>query len=204
MRVLVFDPSNRAPLYLAEFVVALSRLVDTIVIAPRRQEEEELKSGIPSQLRPWHARDDGHGLRRFASYLRAWMAALSMAQAVDVKHIQWLAGLDRGVPDLWLVRGLLRRYMRVAYTVHKMVPHGLRESESVTRRYAILYRMVPLLFVHAERTKWELAHEFHVPSRKIVVIRHGPLLQSLGTAAARFIRWLNPCSSVPTHRSSLV
>lgn len=189
MRVLVFDPSNRAPLYLAHFAAALSGLVPTIVIAPTRQEEQELGNGIQSYLRPWTQWCDGQLPSKVSTYLRAWITVLKLARKVDVIHIQWLAGLDRTALDLLFLRELRRRNPRVAYTVHNILPHGLEDLGAVRRRYIALYQTLPLLFVHSERTKRELAQALGVPDRKIVVIPHGPLFAVPEVRGPRSIRY---------------
>lgn len=176
MRVLLMDPTNRAPLYFEQFSSALANLVDLWSVAPRRAGETMAGE---TQKWLWHGPGEGGAYTRISAYLKTWLIAIRSAHLFDVIHIQWLAGLARSSFDVGMLKLLLARNRRVAYTVHNVLPHGAAQEQGVVKRFSWLYQHVPLLFVHSTRTKLELAEQWGIPFEKITVIPHGPLLANV-------------------------
>jgi glycosyltransferase involved in cell wall biosynthesis len=107
-------------------------------------------------------------------YLSGWHEVLRdlVLTRTPVLHVQWFK-----LPflDVWQMRRVQRRGVRVAYTVHNALPHGDRR-ESVRRMYQRLYRQADALivlsrFVGQQIVEW-VDDEV---SDKIYVIEHGVL-----------------------------
>ncbi|GFN23665.1 glycosyltransferase family 4 protein [Thermanaeromonas sp. C210] len=92
---------------------------------------------------------------------------------MDIVHIQWLPLITVLPFELWFIKVLKKRGIKIVYTVHNVLPHdtSLKYREVFKR----VYHEVDALICHTEQARKELISGFNVPEQKIWVIPHGPL-----------------------------
>ena len=190
LRVLMFDPSNRVPLYSAELVRALAHRCDVSVAMPPRDGEDELQAGSILETRRirtvGQTRMTAHqsGWRKALTYGSLWRYVLARAADYDVIHIQWLSMLERTGLEVPMLELLIRKNPNVVYTVHDVVPlHQV--GEHVVARFGEVYRRVPALVVHSEYGRKELVKRFGVDPSKVTVVPHGPMFVDIAKAYTR-------------------
>lgn len=107
----------------------------------------------------------------------AVLSAKLMFAPPDIMHLQYLALLEHGIPaEIWMLRLARRRGVKLACTVHNILPHDTGERHR--RAFHRLYQLCNLLISHNESTKQLLQHEFGISPERIRVIPHGPLQQA--------------------------
>jgi glycosyltransferase involved in cell wall biosynthesis len=95
-------------------------------------------------------------------------------KSADILHIQYLPFANQGLRyELGAVRKWQRSGVRVAYTVHDLLPHD--SDERFRELYGELYGAVDQLICHNHATRDRLTAEFAVDAEHISVIPHGPL-----------------------------
>ncbi|WP_263834166.1 glycosyltransferase family 4 protein [Salinibacter sp.] len=104
-----------------------------------------------------------------------WRRVLRDAPAII--HFQWLPLLDASKAELFVVKRIQQRGIKVVYTVHDLLPlTEVGDSISEQRqRYSTLYQQVDALICHTQESKTRLVEEFGVNESKIWHIPHGPL-----------------------------
>lgn len=186
LRVLMFDPTNRAPLYNAYLVDALEKVDEVDVVMPPRREETEVPAGAAISRRRVFPRGSAptSRTRSLALYARAWAYVLRHAASYDVVHIQWLPLLEKSPVELVLIRHLLRTNGALVYTAHNAIPmQHEKASRALWRHLSVLYTMIPRVIVHSEWGKSVLLEQFAIPEELISVIAHGPLLHDYNAVA---------------------
>ncbi|MGI6243579.1 MAG: glycosyltransferase family 4 protein [Prevotella sp.] len=110
---------------------------------------------------------------KIISYLWSYLRILMMiaTQRPDIVHVQWFK-----MPHFdYVIYKLINMFSsaKIIFTAHNILPHnsGIRYKGI----YQKLYDMVDTVVVHTEDTKAKLEQEFHLPSEKVTVIRHGVL-----------------------------
>ncbi len=89
----------------------------------------------------------------------------------EIVHIQWFK-LVRSVPfEIWFSKILLRRKIKLVYTVHNVLPMTGKKHPDVYRK---IYSMMNLLICHTKDVKNTLVENFGISSEKIHIIPHGP------------------------------
>ena len=201
LRVLMIDPNASTPPYDHALCAALTRAGCDVTLATSRFLYEDLprprdfrvaetffrlvggRAGRWLRLADGGAggaehptRDSRARVRRLlkaAEYPLDWAPLLArMAREwPDVVHVQWVVA-----PELdFRVWRLLRTWrIPVVYTAHNLLPHAIRPGDA--ERYGRLYRAADALVVHGEPAAEALARRWGVPSDRVVVAPHGPLL----------------------------
>lgn len=106
----------------------------------------------------------------------ALLAVRFLFRPPAVLHVEYLALVPLGVPvELWLMRLCRARGAKLVYTVHDVLPHdsGTRHK----RRFERVYQLADRLICHSESMRRRVCEEFSIPSARIDVIPHGPLLE---------------------------
>jgi glycosyltransferase involved in cell wall biosynthesis len=111
-----------------------------------------------------------------AEYPLDWLLLLAHVARTrpDVVHVQWSFQPEL---DLLLWRLLKRLGIPLVYTVHNLVPHGANAADAA--RYGRLYRAADALIVHSQRSVRALQRDWGVPTERIAVAPHGPLLEQI-------------------------
>lgn len=99
---------------------------------------------------------------------------------VDVIHVQWLPlielvnirKLELILLKIWKSKGV-----NIVYTVHNILPHDTGEKFYST--YLDIYRTCNQLICHTNNTALQLENKFGIDSKKINIIPHGPLFDSI-------------------------
>lgn len=114
-----------------------------------------------------------------------------------VFHVQQLRLFQESFPlEVWLLNLARMLGSRLVYTVHNLVPHDT--GRKLTAAYANLYRRMDALICHSDDIKARLLAEFGCEDRRVWVIPHGPLFQTMSTSPdeigrARPLSADNPC-----------
>lgn len=107
----------------------------------------------------------------------------------DVVHVQYLPFAELGWRfELLFLRLLRRRGIRIAYTVHNVLPHdtGTRHRSL----YEALYRVPQIVICQGDEARHRIVSDFGVDPHKVRIVPHGPLfhdrpLPEPGEARAR-------------------
>lgn len=127
-------------------------------------------------------------LLKFSEYLLNLFLLLvqfSVAKP-DIIHIQWIPLVVRHPVELWFLRFMQKRGVKLVYTVHNILPHDTGDRYRQT--FQKVYTMVDLLVCHTKQTKSDLLELFGIPEQKTVLIPFGPNIkesQPLSTSEAR-------------------
>ena len=143
------------------------------------------------------------GSERLTKWLKAGEYLLNLLalwrrllrDAPDIVHFQWLPLLDVSKAELFIVKRIHQRGIKIVYTVHDLLPlteFGDSISEQ-RRRYSTLYQQVDALICHTKESKTRLVEEFGVNESKIWHIPHGPLTP-VQSSASRGVRRTHGCS----------
>lgn len=110
-----------------------------------------------------------------ANFLVLWRHLIR--NTPHVVHFQWLPLLDVTKAELFVVKRIQQRGIRVVYTAHDLLPlNAFGDAPSKQRRrYSTLYQQVDALICHTQSSKTRLIKEFDVSESKIWHIPHGPL-----------------------------
>src|SRR5271165_572153 len=93
----------------------------------------------------------------------------------DILHVQFVPMLLFGLPfEFWFLRAAKLRGIKIAYTVHNVLPHDSAERHRAL--YRKLYNFADHLICHDVAARQRLVEEFGCDLRGISVIPHGPLL----------------------------
>ncbi|KKM13016.1 hypothetical protein SY88_00120 [Clostridiales bacterium PH28_bin88] len=94
-------------------------------------------------------------------------------QRPDIIHIEWLPLVQTVPVELWFLKIMKKRGVRLVYTVHNVLPHdtGLRYKPIFSR----IYDFMDALICHTREAKEQLVSTFKTPASKIWVIPHGPM-----------------------------
>lgn len=104
----------------------------------------------------------------------------------DIIHIQWIPLVVKLPIELWFLRIMQKRGVKLVYTVHNLLPHDTGDRHRQT--FHKVYRMMDMLVCHTNQTRSDLVTQFCIPEHKTVVIPFGPNIQDtqhLPTADAR-------------------
>src|SRR5262249_22813069 len=92
----------------------------------------------------------------------------------DIIHVQWIPLVDRGLPiELWFLKLAKKRGIKLAYTVHNVLPHDVENSLKQT--FTEVYQLMDALVCHTQDERDRFLQEFGIATEKISVIPHGPL-----------------------------
>lgn len=87
-----------------------------------------------------------------------------------IVHFQWFKFT---LYDVFTIKRIKALGSKVIFTAHNLLPHeGFNRYSGV---YRVIYSLVDIIIVHAEKTAEELVLKFNIPSKKIRVIPHGIL-----------------------------
>ena len=92
----------------------------------------------------------------------------------DLIHTQWTPLLGTVPFEMWFLRLMKRRGIRLVHTVHNVLPHDGGTARH-KRAYGKLYGLVDGVVCHTRETRRRLVEEFGVAEDDIAVIPHGPL-----------------------------
>ncbi len=105
----------------------------------------------------------------------------------DILHVQFVPMALFGLPfELWFLRFVRSRGIRIVYTVHNVLPHDTGERHRSL--YGRLYALACRLICHDFAARQRLVEEFGCDAECISVIPHGQLLaprQTITQAGAR-------------------
>ena len=94
----------------------------------------------------------------------------------DVLHVQFLPLLRSGLSaEVWFLKQVRRMGIPIVYTVHNVLPQDGGEKHRAA--YRDVYRLADSLICHDREAHNRLVTEFDIPSRRISIIPHGPLLE---------------------------
>ena len=106
---------------------------------------------------------------------------------LDILHVQFLPFLDRGFRfELWFVRWVHSRGIRIVHTVHNLLDRDSREGGKPL--FEELYGLVDAIICHGQEAREKLKKDFGVPIEKIWVIPHGPLFVGKPTESKKDCR----------------
>jgi len=108
------------------------------------------------------------------------MLALTIHLVVDppeILHVQWIPLAKKFPFDLWFMKFAKSRGVKVAYTVHNILPHDTGQRFKDT--YRRVYRQADALICHTGEAKDRLLREFALDPSRIWVIPHGPLFHNV-------------------------
>jgi len=90
----------------------------------------------------------------------------------DIIHIEWLPLVCRTSVELWFLKIMKKRGVKLVYTVHNVLPHdtGLKYKS----KFYKVYDMMDALICHTQESKDQLTSNFKIPDSKIWVIPLGP------------------------------
>jgi len=114
---------------------------------------------------------------KFVEYLfnLSTLALQSLFSRPDVVHVQFIPLVSRGLPfELWFLNWVRALGCKVVYTIHNVLPHD--SGQQYRDIYGKIYRLADHLICHDQHAKAAVSAEFQVPSEKVTVIPHGPLL----------------------------
>ncbi len=96
----------------------------------------------------------------------------------DILHVEYLPFLERKMPfELWFLRWIRHRGIRVVYTVHNVTRQDApEEGISLFQR---AYHSADALICHGEEARRELIRRFGVAAENVWVIPHGPLFEDV-------------------------
>jgi glycosyltransferase involved in cell wall biosynthesis len=101
----------------------------------------------------------------------------------DILHVQWIPMVRRVPFEIWFLKLLKKRGIKLVYTVHNVLPHDTgRKFESTFRR---VYKEMDALVCHTDEAKRRLTHEFSVDPQRVWVIPHGPLLHDVNRSSVK-------------------
>lgn len=170
-KVIIFDPTNRAPYYLYYFCQSLTEEgIRITTVAPRRlgypniPKQDQSMPSIPKNFL-------GKGL----VYCKMWWKLIRVVGRNDIVHIQWLPAIYYFPIEFVIIMLLRLRGLKVMLTQHNMAPHGKREKGYVYMVNYVLYRTVDQIFVHANRSKEHIKQRYGIPDERISCIPHGPM-----------------------------
>jgi len=124
-------------------------------------------------IRMYRALGYSFNLLRLSVYL--------LLQQPQVLHVQWLPMLGSLPIELWVIKLSKRLGIRVVYTAHNVLPHDT--GNHLKEKYLTVYRAVDFLICHTKSAAERLSNEFDLPSSKISIIPHGPMLHDLRTTS---------------------
>jgi glycosyltransferase involved in cell wall biosynthesis len=103
-------------------------------------------------------------------WVRLKLLVAILRERPDIVHFQWLTDPTE---EYYFMKVLRLFRFTIVYTAHNLLPHG-DESDDSRLRYQRIYRVADRLIVHAERSRDDMASQFHIELAKIAVIPHGP------------------------------
>jgi hypothetical protein len=91
----------------------------------------------------------------------------------DIIHFQWLPLIELTNFELYYIKMLQGRGVKIMLTVHNTLPHetGLKYYN----HYRRVYQLCDHLICHTNSSKEKLTDDFKIKEDKITVIPHGPL-----------------------------
>jgi len=91
----------------------------------------------------------------------------------EVIHVQWIPLITKVPLELWFLRVLKKRGIRLVYTVHNILPHdtGMKYKDT----FRVIYNLMDALICHTQNAKEQLVKEFGISADKVWVIPHGPM-----------------------------
>ncbi len=98
----------------------------------------------------------------------------SILSPPDLLHVQWLPFLEWSSIEVWWLRLLKKRNIRMVYTVHNVFPHDSEAGKKYNKNIVRVFDTVDALIVHTHMTKKRLCAEFGVLPDKVRVIPLGP------------------------------
>lgn len=104
----------------------------------------------------------------------------------DIIHVEWIPIVVKTPVELWFLRFMQKRGVRLVYTVHNILPHD--SGDRFKQKFQKVYNMMDMLICHTAQTRNDLQQLFSIPEQKTVVIPHGPLFHDsvpLTTGEAR-------------------
>lgn len=184
--VWLYDPWCFTPWYTAALAMALERAGTPVrLVCPRYHYEPEYFASCGLKPDPGPL-DFVSGMRlrhtptrQSLRLLEYAVNTLQIAQqlrrgATRVLHLQLCPLLARGIDtDRRLVAYARRLGVRTVHTVHNLLPHNSEVRHRAS--HARFYNACDRLICHSEDIAQRIEAEFHVASRRIDVIPHGPL-----------------------------
>ena len=100
----------------------------------------------------------------------------------DIIHAQFLPMISIGLPlEIWFLKLAKLRGIKIVYTVHNILPHDSGQEQKTA--FQAVYSMADRLICHDEPARHRLVAEFGIDVRKISIVPHGPLFETIATTA---------------------
>ena len=99
----------------------------------------------------------------------------------DILHAQFLPMISMGLPlEIWFLKLAKLRGIKIVYTVHNILPHDSGQQQKAAFR--TIYSLADRLICHDEPARNRLAREFGIDDKKISIVPHGPLFDTIPPA----------------------
>lgn len=184
IKTLIIDITGTTPSYTSYFCDALNNIGIVATIAGVRRDETKYLRHHKTRYSRLSDFSGLYHLKLLSSFFKTtdyilnWMYVLFLLKKYNVIHIQWLPGLRKSSLEIYLLKLLLLLNRNIVYHVHDVLPHD-NKSMKVNEIYRKLYKVIPNIVVHTEKTRNKLIQEYNFNNDRITIMPHGPMFAEL-------------------------